>query len=36
MMDLYMAAALAASFGLFYAFANWCEAQVEEKGREEQ
>jgi hypothetical protein len=35
MMDVYMAAALAAIFGLFYAFANWCESIVEENGREE-
>ncbi len=35
MMDVYMAAVLAAVFGLFYAFANWCEVLVEDKGREE-
>lgn len=34
-MDVYMLAVLAAVFGLFYAFANWCEVLVEDKGREE-
>lgn len=33
-MDLYMVTALAAIFGLFYAFAGWCEHVVDDKGGE--
>ncbi|MBT2288915.1 hypothetical protein J7E73_07120 [Paenibacillus albidus] len=36
MMDMYMAAALVAIFGLFYAFASWCERAVDDKGGQEQ
>lgn len=36
MLDLYMVVALAAIFGLFYAFACWCEMVVEDQGGQEQ
>lgn len=36
MMDVYMAAALAVIFAVFYAFAQWCERVVEDKGGVEQ
>lgn len=36
MMDVYMLAALAAIFGIFYAFARWCGHVVDGKGREDQ
>ncbi|GGF94996.1 hypothetical protein GCM10010912_44910 [Paenibacillus albidus] len=32
MMDVYMVAALVAIFGLFYAFASWCERVVDDRG----
>lgn len=36
MMDVYMALVLAVIFGLFYAFASWCEHVVDDKGGQEQ
>ncbi len=36
MMDLYMVATLAVTFGLFLAFASWCERVVDDKGGEGQ
>ncbi len=36
MMDLYMVAALALIFGLFYVFAGWCERVVDDKGGKDQ
>lgn len=36
MMDVYMVAALTVIFGLFYAFATWCEHVVDDKGGAEQ
>lgn len=36
MMDVYMVAALAVLFVLFYSFARWCEHVVDDKGGTEQ
>lgn len=35
MMDLYMVAALAVIYGLFYGFMHWCEGVAEDSGRNE-
>jgi len=35
MMDVYMVISLAVIFGLFYAFAQWCDHVIDNKGREE-
>lgn len=36
MMDVYMLACLAVIFGVFYAFAQWCERIVDDQGGKEQ